>query len=93
MGAIFEFYFSKKITDDEIAVRKAEAAIREAREIEGLRSYTGTLAECTQVELVQEIAESVADAEERWAQKPTRNVLHVMRVRSGGCAFGAWCSW
>lgn len=93
MGAIFEFYFTKNISNDEIAVRKAEAAIRETREVEGSRRYTGTLAECTRVELVQEIAESVADAEERLTQMPSLNVLHIMRVRSGGYAFGAWCSW
>ena len=93
MGAIFEFYFAKNIPKDEIAVRRAEAAIREARKVEGSRRYTGTLAECTRVELVQESAESVADAEERLTQMPTRNVLHIMRVRSGGYAFGAWCSW
>jgi len=93
MGAIFEFYFAKNIPNDEIAVRTAEAAIRETRKVEGSRSYTGTLAECSRVELVQEIAESVADAAERLTQMPTRNVLHIMRVRSGGYAFGAWCSW
>jgi hypothetical protein len=93
MGAIFEFHFAKNIPNDEIAVRKAEAAIREARKVEGSRSYTGTLAECTRIELVQEIAESVADAEERLTQMSRRNVLYIMRVRSGGYAFGAWCSW
>lgn len=93
MGAIFEFYFAKNIPNDEIAVRKAEAAIRESRKVEGLRCYTGTLAECSRAELVQDIAESVADAEERLTQMSARNVLHIMRVRSGGYAFGAWCSW
>lgn len=93
MGAIFEIYFAKNVPNDEIAVTTAEAAIRESRKVEGSRRYTGTLAECIRVELIQEIAESVADAEERLAQMPTRNVLHIMRVRSGGYAFGAWCSW
>jgi hypothetical protein len=93
MGAIIEFYFTKGPSNDEMAVGVAEAAIRKTREVEGLRRCTGTLAECTRVELFQEIAEGVADAEERLTQMTTRNVLHIIRVRSGGYAFGAWCSW
>lgn len=92
MGAIFEFYVGRNITSDEIAVKTAEAAIRKAREEEGSRRYTGTLAECTQVELLKEIADSPADARERLTQMPSRDVLHIMRVRSGGYTFGAWCS-
>jgi len=60
MGAIFEFYLATNIPNDGIAVGTADAAVRETRKVEGSRSYTGTLAECTRVELVQEIAENVA---------------------------------
>jgi hypothetical protein len=93
MGAIFEFYVGQNIRSDEVAVKVAKAAIRETRRYEGSRPYTGSLAECTRVELMQEVADSIDDAEARLTQMPTRDVLHIMRVRSGGYAFGAWCSW
>lgn len=93
MGAMFECYFGENIPNDEVAVKVAEAAIRRSREYEGLRPYTGSLAECTHVELMQEVAGSMDDAEARLMQMRTRDVLHIMRVKSGGYAFGAWCSW
>ncbi len=93
MGALFEFYFGENIPNDEVAVRVAEAAIRRSRENEGSGPYTGALAECTRVELIKEVAESIDDAQARLTQMPTRDVLHIMRLRSGGYAFGAWCSW
>lgn len=93
MGAMFVWYVGKNIPNDEVAVRMAETAIRRSRECEGSRPYTGSLAECTRVELMREVANSIDDAEARLMQMPTRDVLHIMRVRSGGYAFGAWCSW